>query len=91
MEEVTQALCTALEAIIGVQINGNRDVMIDLIQISNQKHVQSSDIWLDNKDCYNYYPVKHLIAQVNCVLHIVQSILRIERVCSTSKRLNKRK
>ena len=91
MEEVTQALCKALEAIIGVQINGNRDVMIDLIQVSNQRDVQNSDDWFDNKDCYNYYPDKHLIAQINCVLHIAQSILRIESVCSTSKRLNKRK
>ena len=90
MEEVAKALCKALEAIIGVQINGNRDVMIDLIQISNHKDPQNSDILLDNKDCYNYYPVKHLIAQVHCVLHIAQSILRIERVCSTSKRVNKR-
>ena len=47
----------------------------------------SSNTSLPNS--YNYFPRTNLIAQLECVLHMSQYILRIERICSVAKHLPK--
>ena len=83
-----------------MQVDGNREVMTDLVQIYSQKDGEYSDMHIKPKnasgtaqkyckeECFNYFPVKSLIAQLECVLQIAQCILRIERVCLISKSAN---
>ena len=100
MEEIANAVCKALEALLVIEVDGNREVMSDLIHSNNQKDEEFSGDRLkpnntsstERRNCktddFNYFPVKSLIAQLECVLQIAQCILRIERVCSISKRVN---
>ena len=100
MEEIANAVCKALEALLVIQVDGNREVMTDLIQIDSQNDGEYSDMYIKPKttsgkaqkyckeECFNYFPVKSLIAQLECVLQIAQCILRIERVCFISKCAN---
>ena len=89
-----------MEALLVIQVDGNREVLTDLIQIDSQKDGEHSDMDIKPKntsgtaqeyckeECFNYFPVKSLIAQLECVLQISQCILKIERVCFISKCAN---
>ena len=95
MEDITTAICRALEAMVVFQINGNRKVMTHLANTSCHKendddHSKPKTTTHADTEEYElmyhtYFPVIHLISQLQCVFHISQLILRIEKVCSTSK------
>ena len=98
-EDITSAICKTLESIMVLQTNGNRKVITYLANTSfkgedakdkdncYQKITLDSVSKKERTEHYTYFPVLHLICQFECMLQIAQSILRIERVCSISKRV----
>ena len=97
MEDVTTAICRALEAMVVLQVNGNRKIIAHLANASHNKEKFNSDDQSKPKttshECaeeheseyYTYIPASCLISQLQCVFHISQLILRIDKVCSITK------
>ena len=97
MEDVTTAICRALEAMVVLQVNGNRKIMAHFANASHNKEKFNSDDHSKPKttsheyaeehesEYYTYIPASCLISQLQCVFHISQLILRIDKVCSITK------
>ena len=97
MEDIISAICRALEAMMVLQLNGNRKIMTLLANSSHNKEGNNGDDHSKPKttrhayaeECESenitYFPIIHQISQLQCVFHISQLILRIDKVCSISK------
>ena len=99
MEEVSKAFRKALETMCTVQGGGNVHILVDMAkqclqneeQIEDRQELTKTGKSVENPletsipNCYNYFPLRNLLAQLECVLQIAQCILRVERVCSIHK------
>ena len=97
MEDITTAICRALEAMVVLQVNCNRKIMTYFANTSCNKEEYNGDHHSKPKttshayaeeyksEYYTYFPVIHQISQLQCIFHISQLVLRIEKVCSISK------